>query len=88
MSTYKTDQRRLTHAGHEFHFVSYEGQLANVARGQCATPPTWYLMAAGKRWEVMGQQPEHSPDEVDACLHAWLDEHMPEVARRQRVKVS
>ena len=43
MSSFKLEQRRLTLRGTEFHFVSYEGQLANPARHQAATSPTWFL---------------------------------------------
>lgn len=73
MSGYKVEQRRLTLRGREFHFVSYEGQLANPARQQPATVPTWFLMNAGKRWAVMPHQPGQEPDELDRLLTQWLE---------------
>ena len=76
MSSYKTDQRRLVHRGSEFHFVSYEGHLANPGRGVAAEPATWFLMRAGKRWPVMAQIPEQNPTEVDDQLLRWLDDHI------------
>ena len=53
MSTYKILQRHLSHRGRSFHFVSYEGHPANPAKQINAAPPTWFLIASGKRWEVM-----------------------------------
>ena len=32
MNKHKVEQRRLVFKGREFHFVSYEGQVANAAR--------------------------------------------------------
>ena len=75
MSGYKTDQRRLLHRGREFHFVSYEGLAANARRGEPATPPTWFLMIAGKRWLVMPQVPDQSVEDLDQQLHGWLEAH-------------
>lgn len=86
MSAYKTDQRRLLHRGREFHFVSYEGQHANPARGIEETPANWCLMIAGKRWEVMPQVAEQEPGELEEQLHAWLDENLP--AGRQPKAIS
>lgn len=76
MSGYKTNQRRVTHRGREFHFVSYEGVAANPRLGNAASPPTWYLMTAGKRWEVMPQVPDQTEADLDRQLHAWLDAHV------------
>lgn len=73
---YKTDQCRLVHRGQSFHFVSYEGQLANPNRLQAATPATWFLMNGGKRWEVMSQVPDQERAELDEQLGHWLDEHV------------
>ena len=73
---YKTDQHRLVHRGRSFHFVSYEGLLANANKEQVATPPTWYLMSGGKRWAVMPQVPDQQPTDLDEQLGRWLDEHV------------
>jgi hypothetical protein len=74
MSGYRTVQRRLHCRGREFHFVSYEGQTENPRRKQPAEPPTWYLVAAGKRWAVMPQEPGQDLALVDALLMRWLEE--------------
>lgn len=76
MSSYKVEQRRLTHRGREFHFVSYEGQVANPARHQPAMVPTWFLMSAGKRWAVMPHDPGHEALELDRLLSQWLEVHV------------
>ena len=75
MPRYQIEQRHLTHHGRTFHFVSYEGQPAHVARGEAAVPPTWYLMNEGKRREVMPQAVLPA-EEVDRLLIEWLDEHV------------
>ena len=76
MSAYKTDQRRVLHNGREFHFVSYEGVVANPRRGVVAAPPTWFLMRAGKRWFVMPQIADQAKADLDRQLHQWLDLHI------------
>jgi hypothetical protein len=76
MSSFKLEQRRLTLRGREFHFVSYEGQLANPARHQTATAPTWFLMNAGKRWPVIPHQPGQEIGELDRLLAQWLEQHV------------
>lgn len=76
MSSYKIEQRRLSHSGRTFHFVSYEGQPANPKRDEAAVEPTWFLMGPGRRWSVMPQQATQSEEDVDRCLLAWLDEHL------------
>jgi hypothetical protein len=76
MSAYKTNQRRVLHRGREFHFVSYEGVAANPRRGEDATPATWYLMRAGKRWSVMPQVAGQDVADLDLLLHQWLDQHL------------
>lgn len=73
MGSHKTDQRRITYRGKAFHFVSYEGHLANPTRGLEAMPPTWFLMRAGKRWEVMPVQPAQEEAELDLQLQHWLE---------------
>jgi hypothetical protein len=73
MSSYKPEQRRLTHRGRQFHFVSYEGQPGNVARQVPATVPTWFMMSSGKRWAVMPQQPGQEGEELDRLFAEWLE---------------
>jgi hypothetical protein len=73
MSAYKTRQRRITHAGREFHFVSCEGQRANPARGDAEVPPTWCLMSSGKRWTVMPEVIDADEVQVEEQLRAWLE---------------
>jgi hypothetical protein len=76
MSAYKTQQLRLVHRGQSFHFVSYEGQPADLKLQQGETPPTWYLMLAGKRWNVCPVAGETAPEEMDRQFGAWLDAHV------------
>jgi hypothetical protein len=76
MNKHKVEQRRLVFKGREFHFVSYEGQVANAARAIEATEASWFLMSAGKRWEVMPHSPDQEALEVDKRLMAWLKERM------------
>ncbi|HXY30477.1 MAG TPA: hypothetical protein VEI06_07185 [Gemmatimonadaceae bacterium] len=76
MSKDKIEQRRLTHRGRVFHFVSYEEQPANPARLQLAVPPSWFLMNAGKRWLAIPHRAGQDPAELDALLSGWLDEHV------------
>lgn len=76
MSGYKTDQRRVVHRGREFHFVSYEGHNADAAKDRMAVPPTWFLMSAGKRWEVGPQVVGQETDDLQVQLVQWLDEHI------------
>lgn len=76
MSKYTVQQRRLRHRGREFHFVSYEGRPANPRRDEPATDATWFLMSAGKRWEVMPEQPGQDGEELDRRFREWLDTHV------------
>lgn len=76
MSAYKTQQHRLVHRGRSFHFVSYEGQPADLKKQQPETPPTWYLMLAGKRWMVSPEVGEAAPAELDRQFGEWLDAHV------------
>lgn len=76
LSSHKTDQRRIAYRGKEFHFVSYEGHLANPTRGIEAMPPTWFLMRAGKRWEVMPVQAPQEEADLDQQLEQWLEENV------------
>jgi hypothetical protein len=75
MSKYTIEQRRLRYRGRDFHFVSYEGREADSKRHLPATAPTWFLMSAGTRWEVMPHEPGQDRDEVDRLLMEWLDAH-------------
>lgn len=74
--SYKTDQCRIVHRGREFHFVSYDGHVANIAKGEVAAPAMWYLMMAGKRYEVMPQEAGQPATERDLLLADWLDTHV------------
>ena len=76
MSSYKVEQKRLTHRGREFHFVSYEGQAGNLARQIAATVPTWFLMNGGKRWPVAPHQPGQEQGELDRVFTDWLEVHV------------
>lgn len=73
MSNYKTDQCRILYRGKEFHFVSYEGQVANATKGEVATPAMWYLMRAGHRHAVMPQVAGQEDPDRDRQLTEWLD---------------
>jgi hypothetical protein len=76
MSAYRTQQHRLIHRGHAFHFVSYEGQPADEKHQRPELPPSWYLMLAGKRWEVFRQVVETSFAELERQFGEWLDAHV------------
>lgn len=73
MSRLLAEQRRLQYRGRQFHFVSYEGQPARPKQGQPATGPTWWLMGAGTRWEVMPYDPTQTPEELEHAFAEWLD---------------
>ena len=76
MSSHKVEQRRLSHRGREFHFVSYDAQVANERRGQPAIPAMWYLMNEGKRRPVLPHVPSQELMELDAALLQWVDEQV------------
>jgi hypothetical protein len=76
MSGYRTQQHRLIRRGRTFHFVSYEGQPADMKRLQPEMPPTWYLMLAGKRWIVGPQHAESVGADLDREFGEWLDAHV------------
>jgi len=76
MSSYKTQQHRLVHRGQTFHFVSYEGQAHDEKRHLAESPPSWYLMLAGKRWVVGPQTIETTPADLDRQFGEWLDAHV------------
>ncbi len=90
MSSHKVEQRRLYHRGREFHFVSYDAQIANERRGQAAVPPMWYLMIEGKRRPVLPHTPGQELGELDDALLKWVDEQVyglvPVASSRQRLK--
>jgi hypothetical protein len=76
VSSYKIEQRRLSHRGREFHFVSYDAQVANERRGEPAIPPMWYLMNEGKRRPVLPHVPGQALGELDDALLQWVDEQV------------
>jgi len=88
VSTHKVEQRRLSHRGREFHFVSYDAQIANERRGVEAVPPMWYLMNEGKRRPVLPHVPGQELVELDDALLRWVDEQVfgtkAPVLQRQR----
>lgn len=88
VSSHKVEQRRLSHRGREFHFVSYDAQVANERRGQEAVPPMWYLMNEGKRRPVLPHVPGQELVELDDALLRWVDEQVfgakPALLQRQR----
>jgi len=73
MGKYTVEQHRLTHRGREFHFVSYEGQAANEKRKQPAIAPAWFLMNAGRRWEVVPHLPGQNEEELQRMFTDWLE---------------
>jgi hypothetical protein len=76
VSSHKVEQRRLSHRGREFHFVSYDAQVANERRGQAAMPAMWYLMNEGKRTPVLPHVPGQELMELDGALLQWVDEQV------------
>ncbi len=76
MSKHDVEQVRLTHRDREFHFVSYQGQPANRKKNQAATDPAWFLISAGRRWEVMPHQPHQEHEERDRLFAAWLERNV------------
>ena len=75
MSAFKSQQRLLTIRDRAFHFVSYEGQPANVRRGEAASPAMWYLMVEGRRCPALLWEPDQSLDDVDQQLIRWATEN-------------
>ena len=73
MSRYKNEQHSLAHNGRTFHFISYEGRAAVASQGIAATPPRWFLVNAGKRWQVMPQIPDQTEEDLNRQLAEWLD---------------
>jgi hypothetical protein len=77
MSRYRNQQHSLAHLGRTFHFISYEGRGASPSQGVAATPPSWFLVNAGKRWHVMPQDPDQSEEELNRLLREWLNTNIP-----------
>lgn len=73
MSAFKSQQRHLEIQGRTFHFVSYEGQPANVRRNEEAQPPMWYLMVAGRRFAAFPCDATQDLEQVDRALLAWAE---------------
>lgn len=76
MSRLAIQQHHFNHRGRAFHFVAYDGLPGNAAQGREATPSTWYLMSAGKRWEVMPEVSTQPDEERDLQFAHWLDQHV------------
>ncbi|HET7601553.1 MAG TPA: hypothetical protein VFK36_00960 [Gemmatimonadales bacterium] len=76
MSRLAVQQHHFSYRGRAFHFVAYEAIPANAAQGREATPPSWYLMSAGKRWEVMPEVSAQPAEERDLQFACWLDQHV------------
>ena len=74
MSQYVVEQRRVAYKGRDFHFVSYEGETNKATKE--TGPPMWFLMSAGKRWQVCEQVRGQPVEEIDARLMGWLDTHI------------
>jgi hypothetical protein len=76
MSSFKMEQKRLMHRGREWHFVSYEAQLANPVKALAAQPAAWFLMQGGKRWMVMPLVRDQAPELVEKGMIQWLESHI------------
>jgi len=75
-SRYRVEQRKITHRGRSFHFVSYEGLPANASKNVPATVAAWFLVSGGYRREVMPQQLDQDVEELDRMLAEWLESHV------------
>jgi hypothetical protein len=76
VSRLSVEQVHLRHRDRVFHFVSYQGQPEDRKRNRPAIDPAWFLMTAGKRWEVMPHQPDQEQAERDSLFTAWLEQHV------------
>lgn len=76
MSSFKMEQKRLMYRGREFHFASYEAQVANPSKAVPAMPAAWFLMQGGKRWMAIPLLQDQAPEAVDKGLIAWLESHV------------
>lgn len=70
------EQRRLQHRGRQFHFVAYDRPRTKTTRPRPAATPAWWLMSAGRRWEVMPFESGRDPADLDRAFTAWLDTHV------------
>lgn len=68
---FNNEQRRLTHRGRSFLFVSYEAEDADAKRP--ARPETWWLVSSGNRWPAIPVTREQPAPELDAQLVEWLE---------------
>ncbi len=71
MSSFKSQQCRVTIHDRTFHFVSYEAVPANVSRNEPAQPSRWYLMAAGRRFASLECDPQQSLPDAELSLTDW-----------------
>jgi hypothetical protein len=76
MTVYQTAQEFIVYRNRRFHFVSYEGRQADLARQRDELPPTWFLMRANKRWPVMEQVPHQDRDQLHQQLTNWLEQNI------------
>ena len=74
MASFQHEQRRVTHRGRNFHFVSYEANPGNPARQQPAMPETWYLVSSNNRWPAIPRVLQQPESELVAALVAWLEQ--------------
>ena len=72
LGTYRVQQRQIIYRSKAYQFVSYDGLPADAARGHTASSAAWFLMSAGKRWEVMPQLVGQDEVELDRTLLDWL----------------
>ena len=80
IGAYRCEQRQIERKGKFYHFVSYDGERANVARGQLASSAKWYLMSAGTRWEAVPQLIGEELVDTDRRLLAWLEQTLTDPA--------
>lgn len=75
MSAFKPQQRHITIKGRTFHFVSYEGQPADVRRSLAERPAMWYLMVEGRRFPAFPCDPTKPLTEIDQLLSRWAEDN-------------
>lgn len=76
MTKLSVEQVHLRHRNRVFHFVSYQGQPEDPKKKRAAIDPAWFLMNAGKRWEVMPHQPDQAEAERDHLFAVWLERYV------------
>lgn len=74
MASLSHEQRRLSHRGRSFLFVSYDAEDARASKGIPARGPTWYLVSANNRWPAIPYLAGQPLPEVDALCIAWLED--------------